>query len=428
MSKESEQNSNKPIKACPSKPEGCRRIKFYTLGCKVNQYESQALIEQFTDAGCTITDGIADLYVINSCSVTARADSKSKELVSKIRKENSSAKIAICGCLVQINQSSLEGLGFDYLISQDDKYSLVDIVLNRQSDQKSIWSLKVNSFSNQRAFVKVQDGCDHFCSFCKIPHIRGRSRSRKLDDVLREVKRLSSLHREIVLCGVNLGLYGRDFGSSLVDLLDSTLELNVGRLRLSSLEPILINDRLLSFLNNPKLCPHLHLPFQSCDNKILKAMNKKETTELYLDVINKARKISPDIAISCDIMVGFPAEDEATFSNTVDFLKQVKPMRMHIFTFSPREKTPFSDLKMTDYAKNKERYGVLNELSKEFSLEYRKRFIAKTLNMVVEEQKDGYVCGYTQNYLRVQKNGTYPLGEIIPVCIEKVSEGVTYAT
>jgi threonylcarbamoyladenosine tRNA methylthiotransferase MtaB len=260
--------------------------------------------------------------------------------------------------------------------------------------------------------------------------LRGKPKSRKKEEVIQEVKKVSKVHPEIVLCGINLGLYGKDLNPTLKleDLLEDILKIDsLKRLRLSSLEPNLITDKLLSFFNHPKMCPHLHLPFQSGDDEILQMMNKKETVALYEKVIKEARKINPLIAISCDIMVGFPYEEEENFENTVDFLKRIKPMRMHIFTFSPREKTPLFDKKIRNYKIIKKRYDFLKKLAKEFSLSYAKKFLGKVLYMIAEEEKRGLICGYTQNYIKVYLEEKVELGKIYPIKITKIKEDKVFA-
>jgi threonylcarbamoyladenosine tRNA methylthiotransferase MtaB len=402
------------------------KVKFLTLGCKVNQYETQALMEEFVQLGHQITKKTADLYVINTCTVTSRADTKSKEAILRARKENPKAKIVACGCLAQLNEEMVGHLGVDYIIPQERKANLADIVLNGKMRQRDIWSLGVSEFFNQRAFIKIQDGCDNFCSFCKIPYTRGQSRSRVKADVITEVKKVSLKHRELVLCGVNLGLYGRDFDKphSLSGLLKEILSIKtLGRVRLSSLEPNLIDEELLSLLAHPKLCSHLHLPFQSGDDEVLKEMNKKETVALYEDIVGKARKVDPDTAISCDIMVGFPAENQRSFENTVEFLKRIRPMRMHIFSFSPRENTPLFKTKIKDQRLIKQRHDLLKKLHNGFSLEYKMKFLSKALSMVAEQEEGGFICGYTENYIKVYIKDKVPLGEIISVRIERIDNG-----
>ena len=407
------------------------KVKFLTLGCKVNQYETQALMEEFNLRGYELTERVADLYVINSCSVTNRADVKSKEAVVRAKKENPRAKVAVCGCSTKDNGDHLKDLGVDFVISQDKKQELVDIVLGKPTQNKDIWSLRISGFFNHRAFIKIQDGCDNFCSFCKIPYLRGRSRSRPFDEIMQEIERVSRKHKEIVLCGVNLGLYGKDLvpQQSLEVLVEKTLEISsLGRLRFTSLEPALVTDKLISFLNHPKICPHLHLPFQSGDDKVLGAMNKKERVRDYEKVITKAKSLNPDVAISCDIMVGFPAEDDSSFGNTVEFLKRIRPMRMHIFRFSPRQHTIFGSKEIRNSNQVHQRMETLKQLALEFSQGYREKFLGKILVMVAEEKKDGLVWGYTQNYIRVCSEDEIALGQMVPVRFIKIDKDKTYVT
>jgi threonylcarbamoyladenosine tRNA methylthiotransferase MtaB len=401
------------------------KVKFFTLGCKVNQYESQALMEEFVYRGYQITKDVADIYIINTCSVTKRADAKSREAILKAKKENPNAKIIACGCMVQLNKEALKDLKVDYLIPQEEKASLVDFICEGRKEKRDIWSLKITYFYNHRAFIKIQDGCDNFCSFCKIPYLRGKSQSREKKEIIEEIKRVSFLHPEIVLCGINLGLYGRDLTPplKLENLLEEILEIDsLKRLRLSSLEPNLISDRLLSLFGHPKMCKHLHLPFQSGDDEILRLMNKKETVSMYEEIVEKARKVKPLIAISCDIMVGFPYEEDKHFINTINFLKKIKPMRMHIFTFSPRERTPFHNIKMKNQGVFTKRYELLRKMAYNFSVEYKRKFLGKVLYMVAEEKKNNFICGYTENYIKVYLKEEVPLGNIYPVRVEKVEE------
>ncbi|MFA7677780.1 MAG: MiaB/RimO family radical SAM methylthiotransferase, partial [Candidatus Omnitrophota bacterium] len=344
-------------------------------------------------------------------------------------KENPKAKIAVCGCLAQFNRPLIESWGVDYIVPQDEKPSLVSLVLPEEAGEsclrnsKSVWSLKLTDYQNQRALVKVQDGCDNFCSFCKIPHIRGKSISRPKPQIIREIKALSPKHREVVLCGINLGLYGKDLkpALSLEQLVKDILDIpQLGRLRLSSLEPCLISNKLLLFLRNNKFCPHLHLPFQYGEGSILAKMNKKETVGLYEEKIARARKINKDVAISCDIMIGFPGETNKTFKSTVDFLKVVRPMRMHIFSFSARDKTKLADAKGIGPGMIRQRYDVLKSLADEFARHYALSFRGRVLEMVVEENHTGLTAGHTQNYIKVYLKGKASLGEALRVKIEEV--------
>lgn len=413
------------------------RVKFITLGCKVNQYETQGLRERFVSLGCEVTDGVSDLYVINGCSVTRRADYKSKAAVIRAKTENPQAKVAACGCFASAVKDFFNPADIDYIVPQERKHLLPEIVLGLssgepdtgQADQR--WSLTISHFFNRRAFVKVQDGCNNSCSFCKIPHLRGPAVSRPKQEAVEEVIRVSNLHREIVLCGVNLSLYGKDLQPpcALSDLVGSILDLPVlGRLRLSSLEPASIDKALFSFFRHSRLCPHLHFPFQSGDDGVLKAMNKLASTSVYQAAVRQARKIRPDIAISCDVMVGFPAEDEKGFQNTLNFLRKVEPMRMHIFTFSPREGTPLWTTKVKNQNLIRKRFKILKSLGDEFAKNYQQRFLGKKLGLIAEEQNQNFTTGYTENYLRVRIEGKVPLGEIIPVRIEKIKDSQIFAS
>ncbi|OQX88309.1 MAG: tRNA (N(6)-L-threonylcarbamoyladenosine(37)-C(2))-methylthiotransferase MtaB [Candidatus Omnitrophica bacterium 4484_70.2] len=399
------------------------KVKFITLGCKVNQYETQALKEKFLKYGFKIVDKDPHLYVINTCAVTSKAYIKSKGAILKAQKENPQAKIAVVGCMVKDGWEDLKKMNVDFILPPQEKHLLPEKILGIKSENGEIWSLKITHFFNKRAFVKIQDGCDNFCSFCEIPYFRGRSTSRPKGDILEEIERLSLKHPEIVLCGINLALYGKEKGESLVSLIRDVLKIKtLKRLRLSSLEPAYVSDELLELFKNEKLCPHLHLPFQSGDDEILRLMNKKESVSLYKEIVKKARKINPLISITCDIMVGFPYEEDRHFSNTVKFLEEIRPMRMHIFSFSARPHTIFENIKLKKnwIIKMKERYGILRKLAEKFSYEYKCSFLGKTLFMVAEEEKNGYVCGYAQNYIRVFVEKKIPLGEIVKVRLKRI--------
>lgn len=400
------------------------KVKFFTLGCKVNQYETQGLKEKFLSLGCQVSESKADLYVINSCTVTQRADAKSKDIISKLKKENPKAKIAVSGCLAQLNQDSIEKIGVNYIIPQEKKHLLPEIILGRKIRSSTAQEpLMITYFCNHRAFVKVQDGCNNFCTFCKIPYLRGKPQSKSRQLAIKEIEGVTKKHKEIVLCGVNLSLYGQDLNppQKLEDLVGDILSIpSLGRLRLSSLEPFFVNNALVSLLSNNKLCSHFHFPFQSGDDNVLKAMNKKETVSLYEEKVSQARAIDPDVAISCDIMVGFPSEDDKSFQNTVSFLNRVKPMRMHIFTFSPRENTPFQKMKLVDVKIVRKRYAVLKAMADSFSSRYKQKFLGKTLHMVAEEKNNGFISGYTENYIKVVIKEKVPLGDIVRVRINEL--------
>ncbi|MEI8350313.1 MAG: tRNA (N(6)-L-threonylcarbamoyladenosine(37)-C(2))-methylthiotransferase MtaB [Candidatus Omnitrophota bacterium] len=400
------------------------KVKFITLGCKVNQYETQALEEEFESCGCQLTDGIADLYVINTCTVTSRADRKSREAVMRVKRQNPQARIAVCGCYAIEGEGLRTRLGVDYVITPQKKQYIADIVLNHSLREKDIWSLKIHKFFNQRAFVKIQDGCDNCCSFCKVPLARGPSCSRPRDYILDEIKQLSLRYKEIVLCGINLGLYGKDLSSrdTLPSLIDAITRIAPHtRIRLSSFEPAHLTQEIINIFSYPNMCPHLHLPFQSGDDAVLKGMNKKERVSFYEKIVSQLRAVDPFFAISCDIMVGFPCETDALFQNTVAFLRRIRPMRMHVFTFSPREGTTYSGMKIKNHAVVRRRNEYVRKMASEFGKEYRQKFLGRTLSVIAEERRDGYNRGYSENYLNVNFRGKTILGELYKVKIKTIS-------
>jgi len=425
MSEKSKQNPNQKM-----------RVKFITLGCKVNQYETQGLKEKFISLGANLTQGKPDCYVINTCTVTQRADKKSKEAILRAKKENPQARIAVCGCLAQCDREYIELLGVDYIVGQDKKHLLPEIVLSGStppiggSDSTGIWSLGIRRFSQQRAFVKIQDGCNNYCSFCKIPYVRGPSRSRDYKQVLDECEAVSRLHKEIVICGINIGLYGRDLTPpcTLAMLTADILRRpSVGRVRFSSLEPAWVDEALLSLLDNPRLCPHLHFPFQYGDDIVLKAMNKKETVDAYEQTVRAARRIKADIAISCDIMVGFPGENEETFTHTMEFLKRIRPMRMHIFSFSPRQNTSLANVATVPVKEMRRRYIALKKIADVFSTEYARKFIGRKLLVIPERRQGGFSSGYSENYLKVYIEDPVVIGKPVAVKVKCVTNNRIYA-
>jgi threonylcarbamoyladenosine tRNA methylthiotransferase MtaB len=411
------------------------KVKFITLGCKVNQYESDALAEKFREKGVFITPGVADIYVINSCSVTHRADKKSRDAIVRSKKENPGAKIVVCGCFVVDNESYLKSLGVDILISPDEKHLLPEMALDGggagdDGHCHDRWSLSLSRCSNYRAFVKIQDGCDNRCSFCKIPHLRGPSRSRPHEQVLEECRNLSRFHKEIILCGVNISLYGRDHCGSprLKELIADILRLpRLGRVRLSSLEPYYVDGSFFSLLKDKRFCAHLHLPFQYGEDSVLRAMNKRESVALYEEKVRQARENDANVAISCDLMVGFPGENEATFKSTVDFVNRVKPMRTHIFTFSPRQKTPLAGTVIKNSPKVKERYRILKDLTQDLSRQYSQKFLGKALRVIAEQEKNGFTCGRSENYLTVNIEGHFPLGSLVEAKVTRIEKDHVYA-
>jgi threonylcarbamoyladenosine tRNA methylthiotransferase MtaB len=390
-------------------------VKFYTLGCKVNQYETQALREQLLDAGFEENiHKIADICIINTCTVTSQADAESRRIVRKALRHNPNSKIIVTGCWVERDAQEIQRIcDRIQIVPNYQKHRIIDVINSAIPDSqflndKSFIPLNISEFKgHQRAFVKIQDGCNNFCSYCKVPLVRGKSRSRNLNEIATEIKCLvAGGFKEIVLSGICLGDYRhRDIG--LVNLLIA-LEKIKGRfrIRLSSIEPHLLSAELIERIaDSKKICPHLHIPLQSGDNKILKKMNRNYTVEGYLSLIERIKKKIKDVAITTDILVGFPGETEVNFRNTIICLQKILPLRTHIFSFSPRQGTAaFSFKPRIDSSLIKERFNQLKELAIECSYKFRKHFLGKSLTILIESQVDknrGFFCGYSENYIRV---------------------------
>jgi len=385
-----------------------KTFKIYTLGCKVNQYDSQAIREQLERLGFEeLNNGKkADYCIINTCTVTRNADRESRYLIRLAKRRNPFAKIVVTGCYAHSNAREIQRLNNADLILDNDQKQKIAYFISEDKIIKNSKPFEISDFkSHTRAFVKIQDGCNNFCSFCKVPYVRGRSRSRDFSSIIDEIKRLSSKgYKEIVLTGICLGDYGKDFEKNidLVDLIEE-IEKNedIVRIRLSSIEAKDVSDKLIKKMKiSKKLCPHLHIPFQSGDNKILKLMNRRDTKENYIRLIGKLKKNIRDLAITADIMFGFPGEDERSFSNTLDLLKKVKPSKVHIFTFQPRDKTPLANCQDSIPGKIlKQRYERLRALSDELGLKFRRRFLNKRMEILFEDKKNGFWRGYSKNFL-----------------------------
>ncbi|MCD6539879.1 MAG: tRNA (N(6)-L-threonylcarbamoyladenosine(37)-C(2))-methylthiotransferase MtaB [Candidatus Omnitrophica bacterium] len=412
------------------------KIKFITLGCKVNQYETQSLREIFLAKGFEETFAKADFYFINTCSVTHSADRKSIKYIRKAKRENPQAKILVTGCLAEKDKELIEKEKVDYIVPQSQKYKIPSILnLENKLNLENNLSLKITDFYLNRAFVKIQDGCDNFCSFCKIRLIRGKSKSRPAEEVVREVKfLLEKGFKEIVLCGINLGSYNYQ-GKDLISLLKLLVKIkSLGRLRLSSIEPQYVSKELLNLISSTeKICPHLHIPFQSGSDKILKLMNKKVKSSFYRELVSKIKKIIPDCGISADFIIGFPYEEEDDFKKTIRLIEEINPVRSHIFPYSERRQTPSFKFPKISSRIVRERKEIAIQVGEEASFRFRKSQEKKRFKVVLEENpKKGYSRGYTENYIRVLLKGAFPSKGIcskslIPIVIDKVTSKITYA-
>ncbi len=390
-----------------------KTFELKTLGCKVNQYESQALRERLLGLGFKESpDQGADICIVNTCSVTQRAEADSLEAVRAFNRNNPQAKIFVTGCSAQNSPSLIKNLtGVSEVLGNNEKDSLPGIISENQDDRRgtacraptSSEKPILNSFhKHTRAFLKIQDGCNYGCSYCIIPKLRGASRSRQLTRIIKEAKQLADNgYKEIVLCGICLGAYGKDLGykEGLVRVIEELEKIDgLARLRLSSIEASDVRPALIQKMgDSSKLCRHLHIPFQSGDNAVLKLMRRKTLTEGYRRLIRSLRRESPDIGITTDIMIGFPGEKEDNFKNTLNFLKEVRPSRMHIFPFSGRENTPAYHFK--DKIQNgiiKERAKIMKSLAKELAQDFCRQNLGRELDVLVETN-----AGYSSNYIKV---------------------------
>lgn len=415
-----------------------QKVAIATVGCKVNQYESQVIRERLERRGFRIVpfSSRAEVYIVNTCSVTSRADQKSMHFIRGALRKNSRAKILVTGCLVEAGAEKIkEKIPQVNLVRNNNKLKIETLLTSHSSDNGDF---TIHSFfGHDRAFIKVEDGCDQFCSFCRVPYVRGgKIRSRTPRQIIAEIQCLIQAgYQEIVLTGVNLALYGRDLVPplSLTDLLERVLPFIEGkaRIRLSSLEPHLIPDHLLDLMAGSSLiCPHLHLPFQSGDDKILARMAREYTSSQMRKLVEKFREKIPQLGISADFIVGFPGEEEENFHNTYKFIEKVKPHRLHIFPFSSRPETPAAGMrpKVPERVK-KERSRVLKELSLTLSKDFIEKFTGKMLPVLIESKKDaktGYLKGYTHNYIKVlipDKKGKDKKGKIHLIKIIRAEPG-----
>lgn len=406
------------------------KVAVYTLGCKVNTYESEYVIKEFLKRGYTLTDFSdenADIYLINTCTVTNTSDQKSRKMIRQARKKNKDAVVVAMGCFTQIRNNDNQIMDFvDVVIGNKDKSRIVDLTEEFIKNKRKIANIEdineadfddmeISYFNTRtRALVKIEDGCENFCSYCIIPYVRGRVRSKRPEKVIDEVKRLvNNGYKEIVLTGIHTGHYGADLKD--YDFSDLLLELEkidgLDRIRISSIEITELNDKFLSVLRkSKKIVNHIHIPLQAGSNHILKLMNRKYDKKYYLDKINKIRKIRPDMAFTTDVIVGFPLESDYDFNETIAFVKEVSFAGGHVFPYSRRNGTPAA--KMKGQITKEEKHIRCKKLISVFdSLEeaYYKKHIGCTLTVIAETYQDGFLTGHTDNYLKVRFKGSEKL-------------------
>jgi threonylcarbamoyladenosine tRNA methylthiotransferase MtaB len=399
-----------------------KKAAFYTLGCKVNQYETEAMSELFADAGYGIVDfdEKADVYIINTCSVTNMGDRKSRQIIRRARKNNSDAIIAVTGCYAQTSPDEVLSInGVNIVIGTKDRKNIVELVegLNRSSSINHVSDimtshefeeLQIKKYSNRtRAFIKIQEGCNQFCSYCIIPYARGPVRSRPMEEVISEIKKLSANgFKEIILVGIHVASYGLDLeNTSLTRLINEVDAIDgVERIRLSSIEPMTLNQQFIdSIKSSNKLCHHFHISLQSGCDATLKRMNRKYTTEQFKGIVDGLRAAFDDVAITTDIMVGFPAETDEEFNRTVEFVRDISFADAHVFQYSQRKGTPAAKRpdQISPDIKDKRSKIIIAETHKTRD-KFLDRFIGKTMRVLFEQPaKDGLFEGKTDNYITV---------------------------
>ena len=415
-----------------------KTVSFYTLGCKVNQYETNAMEQQFIKNNYEIVENTqkADIYVINTCTVTNMAERKSRQMLRRVKEINPSAVLVVCGCYAQVAKNELEQISeIDIILGINEKNEIVQIVENymekmAEQDKRS-QEAEIDDVSKQkefldfgdvtyteknRAVVKVQDGCNMFCSYCIIPYARGRIRSRKIESVVSEIKKIAKEKiKEVVITGIHVASYGKDFDNEntskkirLIDLLEAINKIDgIDRIRLSSLEPTIVDEEFATRLSKlDKICDHFHLSLQSGCDETLKRMNRKYTTQIYRDAVATLRKYYPEASFTTDVIVGFPGETDEEFAKTYEFLKEIDFYRLHVFKYSPRRGTVAEKMpNQIDGNKKEERSNKLIELSNSMENKHNQSYIGKTVKVLFEEFEDGFFKGHTTNYMMVKVAG-----------------------
>lgn len=416
------------------------KVGICSLGCKVNIYESELVTNILKNNNYTVVDfeDKADIYIINTCSVTNESDKKSRKMINRAKKNNPAAIIIVMGCYSQVNAEDIDA---DIVLGNKDKSKIVEIIeeyIKTKQKKKIIYDLtkvdfekmEITNFdSHTRAFVKIQDGCNAFCSYCIIPYVRGRVRSKDPEDVIKEVTTLVEKgYKEIVLTGIHTGRYGTDINTTLEELLNKLVNIpNIYRIRLSSIEINEITPGIKELLKENKvMAKHLHIPLQSGSNKILKLMNRRYNKEEFLSMVDNLRDI-PDISLTTDLIVGFPNEGEEEFNETIDTLKKIGFTKIHTFPYSKRKGTPAAimDNQVSPEEKKKRVHRIL-DLSNKYEHNFYESKIGKIYDGVVEIHSNGTTIVHTSNFIPVIINDIVEEGTIVDVKIEKVENLKVY--
>ena len=402
-----------------------KKVAFVSLGCKVNQYETNAMSQEFIEAGYKVVDfnDVADIYIVNTCTVTNIADRKSRQMLRRVKENNSKAILVACGCYAQVGKKELEKIEeIDMIIGNNEKKFIVEIIEDYQNERNAIISdvmqqkeyveFGTTTYTEKtRAVVKIQDGCDRFCSYCIIPFARGRVRSRKPENVVTEVEQIvKNGIKEIVITGIHIASYGKDFknGIGLIDLLEELNKIDgLKRIRLGSIEPTIITEEFVARLSKlEKICDHFHLSLQSGCDETLRRMNRRYTCDEFEKGTKLLRKEFPNAALTTDIIVGFPGETNEEFKTTYEFLKKIAFYKMHIFKYSQRKGTKAAIMPgQIDGSIKEQRSKELLKLSDENEEMYNSEYVGKRVEVLFEEKDGEFFKGHTTNYIEVWANG-----------------------
>ena len=420
-----------------------KKVAFYTLGCKVNQYETNVMADMFKSEGYDIVEfeEFADVYVVNTCTVTNMSDRKSRQVIRRAKQINPDSILCVVGCYAQVAKAELEKIDdIDIILGTNEKNEILQAVKRVEAEKKinNVSDvMKVRKYANwdataytshMRAEIKIQDGCDRFCTYCIIPYARGPVRSRNAEDIIDEIKRIALTGvKEIVITGIHISSYGKDISKDfrLIDLLEQIDKIDgIDRIRLGSLEPLIITEDFVSRIKKlTKVCNHFHLSLQSGCDETLKRMNRRYTTEQFASIVDLLRREIKDVALTTDIIVGFPGETDEEFNQTFEFLKKIKFSKMHVFRYSPRKGTPAATYpNQVDGNKKEARSDKLIELSDMYESEFASQYIGKEIEVLFENETEGH----TTNYIKVVRNesGDAKLEKVKPY---KYENGALYS-
>ena len=407
------------------------KIQIETLGCKVNSVEAESIAELFRKRGHEIVKSDAEFVIINTCCVTGEAEAKSRQAIRKALKAG--AEVAVMGCYGQLAPDTLKEIGVSVIVGTSERKSIVDKVeeiynqhnlAHQALEMSSNYEDLPHVPSKTRAFMKIQDGCNGKCTYCIIPTVRGKSRSRTLDSIIEECKSLQS-YKEIVLTGINLGQYGTDFGLTLTDAIKTVLENTSARVRLSSVEPDEVTEELINLIKDePRICKHLHIPVQSCSDAVLKAMHRTYTVNDFRQMVNLLHSDLPTMMIGIDIILGFPTETDEMFNETLNCLKELPISHFHVFGYSMRKGTPAAEMEQVPPNVKKARVDKVLTLATEKKSAYHNSLIGSEVEVLTERTKNHnegiYTEGHSGEYVKVYIKGEVPLNEIIRAKLTEV--------